>query len=158
MDNEIAAPADEPPPDTGGRPSSFSDEIADEICRRMAEGETPRQICRDEGMPARSTLTNWCEADPEGFGARFQLAYDALVATWSEEIIDIADDATNDWVERENKDGSKYMAIDKEHITRSALRVKTRQWLLSKLNSKRFGDKLAVTDADGGVLRVKIEY
>ena len=34
-----------------GRPSTYGQEIADEVCRRLAGGESLRAICRDEGIP-----------------------------------------------------------------------------------------------------------
>ena len=57
---------------------------------------------------------------------------------------DIADDGTNDWQERQNKDGSSYIALNTEHVQRSRLRVDTRKWIASKLKPKKYGDKQAV--------------
>lgn len=42
-----------------GRPSSFDQTIADEICIRLAEGESLRSICEPEEMPATSTIYRW---------------------------------------------------------------------------------------------------
>lgn len=39
-----------------GRPSKFTQEIADEICRRLAMGESLRSICRDEGFPTEAAV------------------------------------------------------------------------------------------------------
>ena len=39
-----------------GRPSRFSDEISEEICRRLAGGESLRSICRSEAMPHLATV------------------------------------------------------------------------------------------------------
>lgn len=38
-----------------GRPSSFTPEIAEEICRRIEEGATLRDVCGSEGMPYWTT-------------------------------------------------------------------------------------------------------
>ncbi len=37
-----------------GRPSLYTEALAAKICRRLAEGETLRAICRDKAMPAIS--------------------------------------------------------------------------------------------------------
>ena len=42
-----------------GRPSLYTEVLAAQICRRLAEGETLRAICRDPGMPAISTVMGW---------------------------------------------------------------------------------------------------
>jgi hypothetical protein len=38
-----------------------------EICERLANGYTLREICRTEGMPGHSTVLNWVVDDREGF-------------------------------------------------------------------------------------------
>jgi hypothetical protein len=48
----------------------------------------------------------------------------------ADEILDIVDDSTHDFVECEGKDGSTYMSVDHEHIQRSKLRYEARKWLL----------------------------
>lgn len=47
------------PPKRTGRPTKYTDALADEICRRIAEGEMLMQIVRDEHMPERKTVYNW---------------------------------------------------------------------------------------------------
>jgi hypothetical protein len=48
-----------------GRPSLYTPELADEICRRYAEGAPISRICLDEGMPARSKIYEWAEKHEE---------------------------------------------------------------------------------------------
>ena len=59
----------------------------------------------------------------------------------ADEILEIADDSSSDYVERENKDGSTYIAVDHDHIARARLRVDARKWLLAKALPKMFGDR-----------------
>lgn len=42
-----------------GRPSTFTQEIADEICRRLALDESLASICRDKHMPDVTTVYYW---------------------------------------------------------------------------------------------------
>jgi hypothetical protein len=71
-----------------------------------------------------------------------------------DELLEIADDASNDWLERQNKDGATFKVVDQENISRSRLRVDTRKWLLSKMLPKVFGDRLSaeVSGKDGAPL------
>lgn len=49
----------------GGRPSSYTPELAAKICEMIADGKSEREICRIEGMPSASTLWRWKEEHPE---------------------------------------------------------------------------------------------
>jgi hypothetical protein len=42
-----------------GRPSRAKPEVVDEICRRIASGESLRSVCADDHLPAISTVTLW---------------------------------------------------------------------------------------------------
>ncbi|MEJ2816389.1 hypothetical protein [Caulobacter sp. CCG-8] len=42
-----------------GRPSEFSQEIADTICEGIANGDSLRAICESEDMPDRATVFRW---------------------------------------------------------------------------------------------------
>lgn len=59
----------------------------------------------------------------------------------ADDLLDIVDDGTNDFVEREGKDGLTTV-VDHEHIQRSRLRAETRKWLLAKALPKIYGDKV----------------
>jgi hypothetical protein len=48
-----------------GRPSSYTDEIADEICERIENGESLIKICEDDHMPNRRTVLRWIDAIPD---------------------------------------------------------------------------------------------
>ena len=142
-----------------GRPSKYSAALGMEICRRMADGESLRSICRDEAMPAESTVRMWHVEDREGFSAHYTHAREAQVDRWAEEIVEIADDGSNDFMER--KIGDEIVEVpNHEHMNRSRLRVDTRKWLMSKLLPKKFGDKVTNehTGGDGGPIKLKLEF
>lgn len=44
-----------------GRPTIYSDELADKICNLLAEGKSLNTICKDEDMPCRKTIYNWLD-------------------------------------------------------------------------------------------------
>ena len=142
--------AQEPSPPAAATPRGamvrFNQTTADMICGRMAEGETLRQVCRDPAMPARSTVYRWLNKNP-AFRDQYARARELLVESWADEIIEIADDGTTDYVTRIGRNGTEYEAVDQEHIQRSRLRVDTRRWLLSKLNPGQYGDHMEVHHA-----------
>ncbi len=47
------------------QPSLFSMELAEEICDRVAEGQTLEQIVRDEEMPCRHAVWVWLKIRSE---------------------------------------------------------------------------------------------
>jgi hypothetical protein len=60
----------------------------------------------------------------------------------SDEILRIADDSSNDWMEVETRSGRKVRVVDHEHIKRSEVRIRTRTWLMTRFAPKVFGDRL----------------
>lgn len=73
------------------RPSTYTQEIGDAICDRLAAGESLLEICRDEGMPAESTVRKWAMNDVQGYGAKYARARDIGLDHEADEIKAIAD-------------------------------------------------------------------
>lgn len=126
-----------------GRPSTFTQKIADEICERLIEGRSLRSICLDDKMPATGTVCRWL-GENENFREQYERARDAQADTLADEIVDIADDGSNDFMERKRGEDTE-IVVDKEHVLRSKLRVDARKWVASKLKPKKYGDKLDLT-------------
>ena len=124
------------------RPTKFTWKVFNTICTRMAAGETLREICREKPMPAESTVRVWAALDkPNGVYAAYARAREALAQRWADETVEIADDGSNDWMERRRRDGSIEVVVDREHVERSKLRVAQRNWLLQRLVRREFGDR-----------------
>ena len=102
----------------------------------------PSVDIRDPGMPPFTTVQGWARTNDCGFTALYNCARELQAQTFADELIDIADDGSNDWVRRENQRGRVSYVVDKEHIARSRLRFEARQWVISKILPKTFGDKL----------------
>ena len=45
----------------------YTAEIAEYILRELRTGRSLHEICSDEGMPHRATVTTWVKDDHEGF-------------------------------------------------------------------------------------------
>lgn len=141
-----------------GRPSDYSPEIADLICERIADGVSLREICRTEDMPSKAAVFRWLAAHAE-FRDQYARAREAQADALADELLDIADDGDNDWMERKGEDGQSLgWRENGEAIQRSRLRVDTRKWIASKLKPKKYGDKLAVGgDEEGSPVKVVAE-
>ena len=129
-----------------GRPTSFRQHIADEICARLSTGEPLAQICRDEHMPAVRTVSDWKKAD-EAFSAAFARAREDGFDQIAADCLDIADETSMDTLSTEHGDRP-----NTEWISRSKLRIETRLKLLAKWDPKRYGEKVTqeVTGPNGG--------
>lgn len=130
----------------GGRPTKYTKELADTICELLAMGDSMRTISKDESMPAMSTLFKWLREHQE-FSEQYAKAKLESIDAMAEELLDIADNGANDYMERQNSDGSTYEVYNGDAVQRSRLRVDTRKWLMSKMKPKKYGDKLDVTSA-----------
>jgi hypothetical protein len=79
---------------------------------------------------------------------------------WAEELIEIADNARNDYMMRQFGD-TMVDVPNPELIARSKIRIETRKWLMGKSQPKKYGDKVDVdhtTDPDAPpVFRLKID-
>lgn len=127
-----------------GRPSSYTKAIADEICSLLATGKTLREVCRDERFPAESTVRTWAVDDREGFAAQYTRAREIGYHAMADELLEVADDGRNDWIERGDEGGKASYVLNGEHVQRSRLRVDTRKWMLAKALPKIYGDKVSL--------------
>ncbi|SOE49113.1 terminase small subunit-like protein [Orrella dioscoreae] len=117
-----------------GRASTYREEVADQIVWRLAEGETLRDICRSEGMPAWRTVYDWLDAHPE-FAARFARARDLGCDAIAEQTLEILDEKPERTL---TEQGDK---IDPGFVQWQKNRAEQRLKLLAKWHPKKYGDK-----------------
>lgn len=129
-----------------GRPTIFSSDMADAICVKLCEGLSLREICRAEGMPGPTTVYRWLQ-ERQDFREQYRAAREASADHFLDEMLEIADDAKNDWMERNDKEGNAVgFSLNGEHIQRSRQRIETRMWIMAKLAPKKYGDKLQLSN------------
>jgi hypothetical protein len=140
-----------------GRPSKYTIKLAAEICRRLMGGESLRTICLDDHMPRRETVFNWLHAH-QSFFNQYAQAREAQADTIFDECLDIADDGSNDWMEKQTRSGGVIDVVNHEHISRSKLRVDTRLAMAKRLAPKKYGDRTAMelTGKDGKPIEVEV--
>ena len=123
----------------------------DAIIEWISDGKTLRDYCRQPNTPDHTTVYDWLDED-ESFSHRFARARDIGADAIAQETLEIADDASNDWMERKDKDDQTVgWVLNGEHVQRSKLRIETRLKLLAKWNPKKYGDKLDLTSSDGSM-------
>ena len=109
-----------------GRPSSYTQEIADNICKLLAGGLSLRKICLMDGMPHIDTVRRWLiEEDKATFHVQYTRAREEQADFYADEITEIAD--------------------TEEDPNKARVRIDARKWVASKLKPKKYGDKIDVT-------------
>ncbi|EBJ4216936.1 ubiquitin carboxyl-hydrolase [Salmonella enterica] len=108
-----------------GRPSEYLPEVAEDICALLADGESLRSICKRPGMPNKATVFRWLRIHKE-FCDQYAKATDSRADAVFEEMLYIADDA----------------AEESAAVAKARLQIDTRKWVLSRMNPKKYGDKV----------------
>jgi len=119
---------------------TYKPEIGDKICELIAQGKSLLAICKAKGMPTQTTVFRWIAEDKE-FREKYARAREAQADALVEEILEIADDGTNDWMASNDPENPGYR-LNGEHVQRSKLRVDSRKWFASKVAPKKYGEKL----------------
>jgi hypothetical protein len=140
----------------GGKRPKCDDDIFDDVLSMIAAGIPLRQICRYPDMPTKDAIYKYLEdeTDPADHSRRLaryararRIGFDEI----AEEGLEIVDDASNDYMERE-RDGVPEIVLDRENIQRSKLRFEARLKLLAVWDPKRYGDMLKLGDPNGNPL------
>lgn len=72
------------------RPTKYTEKLANEICVRLAEGESLRSICRDDDKPVLSTVLLWVvDGKHERFSEQYARARDAQGHCHVDEMLDM---------------------------------------------------------------------
>jgi hypothetical protein len=105
-----------------GRPSTFTQEIADEICARVMESDYGlEEICEADDLPSARTVFRWLAAH-ESFRQQYARAKEAQGHVQADRGLKDALTATDASLGR--------------------LKFDARKWAASKLAPKQYGDKL----------------
>jgi len=139
-----------PPKGSGGRPSKYSQAIAEEMVQRLSEGEPLRQICRDAHMPDWRTVYDWMYRNEELSAAiahARELGQDAIAEDILREI--------QDEPERILSEGGG--RIDSGYVQLIKARADIKLKLLAKWNPKRYGDRVALAGDAENPLKVDVD-
>lgn len=118
-----------------GRPTIYTEELANEICARLSEGQSLTMMCREDDMPCERVVMRWLfdeTAKKSGFLQMYAQAREAQAEFLADQIIPIAD----------GEDGPDSTQEDSSTaINRARLRVDARKHVAAIFNPERFSDK-----------------
>jgi len=130
-------------------------EVMEAICNDLIKTSYGlNYICRhNDEYPSQASVFGWFNREDQSGGDKPLLDMYArakrLQADYVvDEMHEIADDGTNDYMEKIGKDGETYEVVNQEAINRSRLRIDTRKWTSSKLNNRKYGDKLELAGSE----------
>lgn len=106
----------------------------------VVNGKSLRTVLKMDSMPDITTFYIWIEKDEEKskqYARAIKMRADLLF----DEMLDIADDSSNDFIDQDLGDGLITQKFDHEHVQRSKLRVDTRKWVIERMNAKKYNDK-----------------
>lgn len=137
-----------------GRPSKYTPELASDICAGIIEGKSIREICKADDMPDAATVFRWLAAEKGDFCKQYTRAKEIQAEVMSEELLEIADDAQNDYMIRRQEGGdlddNHGWVTNGEAIQRSRLRIESRKWLMGKMKPKKYGEKQTIDHTTKG--------
>jgi hypothetical protein len=146
-----------------GRPTMYNANLAQKICDLVASCDYGynRLAQLHDDLPERITVNIWRRKYPE-FAAMYTSAKSAQIEFLTEEILEIADDGKNDYMQNcSEEEGYVGWKVNGEHIARSRLRIDTRKWLAAKLVPRLYGDhkheEIANTDLHEDTMKRKQE-
>lgn len=128
-------------------PEEEKEKYVKDVCEIYANGTTLTKACEVAGI----TKDRFWRliGQNESYYHLFREAREKNAEALVEQMIEIADDGRNDFMEQFDKDGEhRGYFINGEHSKRSELRIKTRQWIASKHKAKLYGDSSLVKLAD----------
>ncbi|MFA4974568.1 MAG: terminase small subunit protein [bacterium] len=140
-----------------GRPSSYTEAIADEICARLIEGESLRSICKSDHMPSAGTVCRWlADARYAVFREQYTRAKEIQLDVLADEIIHIANTQEVGEIVTEKPTGTEVKRADM--IEHRRLKIDARKWYVGKLAPKKYGDRtqLEHTGTDGGPVQLVV--
>lgn len=105
--------------------STFTQAVADEICERIADGESLRGICADKHMPDITTVFKW-RTDIASFSHQYAHAREAQGQTYGHKVADTA----NRVLTGEYEPAAARVAIDGF------------KWTAARMAPRDYGDKL----------------
>ena len=108
-----------------GRPSKYSDELAEKICELIASGMSLRAVCSQDSMPSAVTVCKWLSENEE-FSKQYARAREEQAVSFADEIISIADS----------------VEPDSAAVAKAKLQIDSRKWLAAKMAPKKYGDKV----------------
>jgi len=138
------------------RPSKYTKELSDKLCAKLSDGISLRKICEEKQFPSKTNIFKWLRTNQE-FRDQYAIAKKESADAHSDDIIDIVDNEALQPVIFEGEvvivNGKPLLAANAVTVAHARLRMDARKWLSSKLNPKKYGDRIQAehTSPDGSM-------
>ena len=123
----------------------FSQELANSICERLADGESLRSVCRDKKMPSRDAVYSRLIRNPD-FADQYARACEMRADYVFDEMFEIAD-TPQLGVKTVTKPDGSVETTEGDMIEHRRLRIDARKWALARMSPRKYGDR-QTTDAN----------
>lgn len=136
-----------------GRPTIFTQELADRICYLMKEeGLTLRKVCARPEMPSKTAVLEWADKYPS-FAVQYARAREGLADYWADDITEITDNESRDL----QPDGKGGMKSDNTAVNRDKLKAESRLKLMALFAPKKYGVKVQneLSGPNGGPIQLQ---
>lgn len=122
--------------------AEYSDELFDEICERIAGGESLASICRDKKMPSQTAVYKWLQKDDGGeLVEKYTRARELQGDSSFDSVLDVG---------RQVIAGT--IAPDQARVA-----IDTLKWAAGKLRPKKYGDRVDHTHSIEKIERIEVE-
>jgi hypothetical protein len=145
-----AQTAEQPAPKKTGRPSLYNQQLAAQICTRISNGESLRNICREAGMPHMDTIYVWLGKHPV-FADQYARAREEQADTLADEIQALSDEPPPMVL------GKFGEVIDTGWLQWQKQRIDSRKWCASKLKPKKYGDRVSLAGDAENPLQTSVQ-
>ncbi len=121
---------------------TYSDELAQEICERIASGELLTVICLDEHMPTVRKANTWLHEHTD-FKILFEQSLQDRLTIFEEQIIQFPDEAAHEYIEV--KKGNTVQRVqDTGKVQAAKLQVEVRRLHLKAGRPQKWGDSATI--------------
>jgi len=134
----------------------YSDADFEKICKRIELGESVASICDNKDTPTQAWFYNTLNTR-EDLVERYRCARECQTELFLDDIIEIADNCTDDVEEIVTEKGNRKEVIKHSAISRARLQIDARKWAMSKLAPKKYGDSSTIKGDDENPLVIKRE-
>lgn len=121
------------------RPTVYTPELGEEICRRIALREPMSKITADTHLPTERTIYRW-KLEHEDFAVGIARAREHRAESRSDYIDDLVEQ----------------VRLGKLDPHSAKVMIDAEKWQASKEQPRKFGDKVEVSGKDGGPIQVSL--
>lgn len=137
-----------------GRPTKYSEALADKICTRISSGHSLRKVAKAMAID-ESVVYDWLRKYPE-FTKKYAHAREWQADLLADEVLEIANEPmTMDVL----IGGEMRPVVSMVAVKHARLRIDARKWYVSKLAPKKYGNRLnaTVSRPNDGPVQVQVK-